>query len=122
MQYKTLLVLLIFTFSFTLIWIFHILISYIFPSIVISPYAVVGGLIDAFGPDLAWWATLGLILACLGVVEVSVATIRQRICGRPTSGDGAQGKPSKMSSRVWKEFEKDSHLKKQLQDLYQDES
>lgn len=127
MHYKTMLVLLIFAITFTLIWLFHILIGYIFPSIVISPYAVVGGLTQTFGPDVAWWATLGLALTTLGVIEISVTTIKQRISGelsafgsKPNSGEREQ--LLKTSTRVWMEIEKDSRGERQLQDLYEHEN
>lgn len=124
MRYKTLIVLLVFACSFTFIWLFHILVGYIFKDIVISPYAVVDGLTKTFGRDLAWWATLALVLGCLGVVEVTVATIRQRLSG---NGFGKKAKEEdggiqgRLGTHVWKELERDPHIKRRLQELYEDE-
>lgn len=129
MRYKTVLVLLIFAFSFTLIWLFHLLVGYIFNGLVISPYAVVDGLTRTFGRDLAWWATLGLVLGCLGVVEVTVATVRQRMSGMALlggkrnqgEGEGEGERLAGMSTRVWKELERDPQVQRRLRELYEDE-
>lgn len=130
------LVLAIFAFMFTLTWAFHVVAGFIFKDIVISPYAVAGGMMETFGPDLAWWATLGLILACLGVLEVTVTTIRQRLSGRASSsssktkggGGGGGGSSSteegvrlaEMGTQVWKELERDPRFKPQLEAMYKD--
>lgn len=122
MRYKTMIPLILFACIFILVWVFHAIIGYMFSDIVISPYAVVGGLMETFGPDLAWWATLALILACLVVAEVAVTTIRQRLSGRVSNKteDGAPGQLAKMGTQVWKELEKDPHFKRQLQDMYKE--
>lgn len=120
MRYKTIIALLLFACIFILVWVFHAVVGFVFNDIVISPYAVVGGLTETFGPDLAWWATLALVLACLVVAEVAVTTIRQRLSGRVSqkTEDGAHGQLAKMGTQVWKELEKDPHFKRQLQDMY----
>lgn len=129
MRYKTTIVLAIFSFVITLIWGFHVLVGFMFKDIVISPYALAGGMLQTFGPDLAWWATLGLILACLGVLEVTVTTIRQRLSGRASSktkgGDGSSTEEegvrlAEMGTQVWKELERDPRFKGQLEAMYKD--
>lgn len=121
MRYKTTLVLAIFSVVITLIWGFHVLVGFIFKDIVISPYALVGGMLETFGPDPAWWATLALILACLGVLEVTVTTIRQRLSGRASSNSTEEGfRLAEMGTQVWKELERDPRFKPQLEAMYKE--
>lgn len=119
MRYKTAIILLVFATVFSLLWIFHLIVGYIFTDIVISPYAVVGGFIDGFGRDVAWWATLALILVCLATVEISVATVRQYMAGRRSRT--SETPLAEMGSRVWKELESEPRLKRQLQEVYEAE-
>lgn len=54
MQYKTVIVLLlIFCAEITLVWLFHILVGYVFTSLVISPYCVANRFIRNLGGDAA---------------------------------------------------------------------
>ncbi|KAG8167726.1 hypothetical protein KVR01_003415 [Diaporthe batatas] len=120
MQYKTILVLLIFCAEIALIWLFHIVVGYVFTSLVISPYSVVNGFTRAFGGDPAWWATLALVLGGLFTVELSVAALRQRFAGsmnqawRTEKGRDDMGA---WDTRLWKEIERDRGCKARLEEM-----
>ncbi|KAL1882968.1 hypothetical protein Daus18300_000606 [Diaporthe australafricana] len=120
MQYKTILVLLIFCAEIALIWLFHILVGYVFTSLVISPYSVVDGFVRSFGGDAAWWATLALVLGGLFTVELSVAALRQRFAGAFTEvwrTDGGRNDARSWDTRLWKEIEKDRGCKTRLEEM-----
>lgn len=120
MRYKTFIVIIVFSASIFLIWLFHVIIGFISQGIVISPYAAVGGMTETFGPDVAWWATLSLVLVCLCAVEMAVGAIRQRVSGSGCGGDSGK-ELSQMGTKVWKELERDPRFKSQLQQLMDDE-
>ncbi|KAI3390506.1 hypothetical protein diail_9491 [Diaporthe ilicicola] len=120
MQYKTFLVLLIFCAEIALIWLYHILVGYVFTSLVISPYSVVNGFIRNFGGDAAWWATLGLVLGGLFTVELSVAALRQRFAGAFTQvwkTDEGRNDARSWDTRLWKEIERDRECKARLREM-----
>lgn len=116
MQYKTILVLGLFAIQcLGLVWLFHIVLGYVLPELIISPYFVVGGFTNTFGRDLAWWATLGLILGILVVAEVSVETLRQRFSSQWTKLLGREKR--EWDPRLWKEIERDPHCKVRLENM-----
>lgn len=116
LQYKTILALGLYCLQcLVLVWLFHIALGYVLPDLVISPYFVVGGFTKTFGGDLAWWATLLLILGSLGVAEVSVETIRQRFTSQLTRLFGREKR--EWDPRLWKEIERDPHCKIVLEDM-----
>lgn len=115
-QYKTILVLALFSLQgLFLVWAFHIVIGYVRPNLVISPYFVVNGFTLTFGRDVAWWATLGLILGTLVVAELAVEAVRQRFSSQLTS---LLGRPTReWDPRLWKEIERDPLCKVQLENM-----
>ncbi|KAK2613291.1 hypothetical protein N8I77_000212 [Diaporthe amygdali] len=120
MQYKTILVLLIFCAEIVLIWLFHIVVGYVFTSLVISPYSVVDGFVRNFGGDAAWWATLALVLGGLFTVELSVAALRQRFAGTLSQAwrtDRGRKDASSWDTRLWKEIERDRGCKARLEEM-----
>lgn len=123
MQYKTILVLLIFCAEITLIWLFHVVVGYVFSSLVLSPYSVVNGFTRSFGGDLAWWATLALVLGGLFVVELSVAALRQRFAGsvgRVWRKDKGRDEAGAWDARLWREIEQDRGCKARLEEMARD--
>lgn len=120
MQYKTILVLLIFCAEIVLIWLFHIVVGYVFTSLVISPYSVVDGFVRNFGGDAAWWATLALVLGGLFTVELSVAALRQRFAGTLSQAwktDRGKKDARSWDTRLWKEIERDRGCKARLEEM-----
>lgn len=120
MQYKTILVLLIFCAEITLIWLFQIVVGYVFPSLVLSPYSVVDGFTRTFGGDAAWWATLVLVLCGLFTLELSVAALKQRFAGSLNQvwrTDRGRDDPRAWDTRLWKEIERDRGCKARLEEM-----
>lgn len=120
MQYKTILVLLIFCAEIALIWLFQIVVGYVFTSLVISPYSVVDGFTRTFGGDAAWWATLALVLGGLFTVELSVAALRQRLAGSLNQGwrtSAGRDHVRAWDTRLWKEIERDRGCKARLEEM-----
>lgn len=122
MQYKTVLVIAAFAGVMVVLFAYNLVTTVLF-SPEISPYAMHDAFTLTFGRDLAWWATLLVALMLLGVAEVSVEAMRQRFAGGSAPAWLRLARDSKYQTkggldfnpRLWKEVERDSKVKRQLE-------
>ncbi|KAJ9130364.1 Phospholipid-transporting ATPase [Pleurostoma richardsiae] len=108
-----------------------------------SPYAVRHAFWTTFGADLAWWATLGVVLAALVVLLVMFKTVKRTLVihglwrwrwgwlwgngGRGAGGlrgrkgAGFEGNLEEWDVTLWQELEKDPAVREKLRLMANDE-
>jgi phospholipid-translocating ATPase len=89
-----------------------------------SIYAVRDGFTHTYGRDLAWWATLLVVLGALGLLELSLKIVKRRLIGlglyrlKPWKGRGDPGEGVEdWDLEVWQEMEQDPVMRERLRKM-----
>ena len=81
----------------------------------VTPYAVKNGFTDVFGPDLAWWVTLILVVTALATAEVAYRAVKRNIAAMGVwKGSRRSKNAEELDVEVWQEMEKDPAVREIL--------
>lgn len=82
-----------------------------------TPYAVKIGFTSVFGPDLAWWLTLIVVLGALAMGELAVRAVRRSlvVMGIWNWDPGhSRQNAEELGVEMWQELERDPAVKELL--------
>lgn len=91
-----------------------------------GPYAIRDSFTQTFGRDATWWATLFVVLAFLGLMELVGKTVHRNLhvagCWQwpPWKGGGLSENLEEWDLEVWQEMEQDPAMKERLRNMARD--
>jgi phospholipid-translocating ATPase len=92
-----------------------------------GPYAIKHTFRDAWGKDIVWWSTVFIVLAFLGLMELSGKTIKRQmlVAGLwqwpPWKKGRLRESVEEWDLELWQELEQDPVMRERLRILAQDE-
>lgn len=116
-HHKTIIIIASFVITISGWWAWQFFLSGAYSTKDVTPYAVRNGFTSVFGPDLAWWLTLIIVVGTLATGELAYRAVKRTLVamGIWNWGSGrSKQNAEELSVEMWQEMEKDPAIKEML--------
>lgn len=118
-HHKTIIILVCFVITVAGWWAWQFFLSGAYSTKAVTPYAVRDGFTSVFGPDLAWWLTLVVVLGLLATGEIAYGALNRTLVDMGSwhsESSARKQNAEEMDVELWQEMEKDPVIKQMLKE------